>query len=586
MIVYRDQRFRAESRPLLEQLRSSVERLDFTTPDSHDATVDAFISAGTLESAVADAIFTEADGIHPLTSSLREVSVGLGHVLWHSWYGALHEAAGWRSRVMASLNAIDQHPLPSTVELTVPEGFAYYAVYPEAYLEAARRYHVTLGNGKAVCIGLRSIGAALSAAVTAALEELGHPVHSFTLRPRGHPFSREPVLQPMLERLLVQDPGARYLLIDEGPGISGSSFAGTAELLGRLGIPDDRIVLLPSWETDGSQLRSDAAREHWQRHQQFSVTFEDLWINPERLGRALPGWHWHDLSAGVWRDRLYQDPQLYPAVQPQHERRKYLLQHSPREPSSSKLLSFTGLGGRSVPILQRAERLAEAGFTPWPEGLVHGFLIRPFVPGVPVCPGGADTELLETVARYLAHLSQNHPAAPSVSGTSLREMVETNVAEGLGDGWQKRLRSRLPCDLGSWPERPVALDGRMHAHEWIRTGDGYLKTDAFDHYDDHFFPGCQDIAWDLAGAIFELQLGAAGRSSLVARYRELSRDRSIHLRLPLYAVSYLAFRLGYASLALSVLGESPDGVRFAAAAERYRQLLQQELTHRPAYWNV
>src|SRR5215210_4224424 len=65
MIVYRDQRFRAESRPLLDQIHSGLERLDFRTSGTHDGVVDSLISAGMLESAVADAIFTEVDGLHP-----------------------------------------------------------------------------------------------------------------------------------------------------------------------------------------------------------------------------------------------------------------------------------------------------------------------------------------------------------------------------------------------------------------------------------------------------------------------------------------------------------------------------------------
>jgi hypothetical protein len=166
-------------------------------------------------------------------------------------------------------------------------------------------------------------------------------------------------------------------------------------------------------------------------------------------------------------------------------------------------------------------------------------------------------------------------------------MVETNVLEGLGDHWQAALCSRLPSEVEDWCERPVALDGRMLAHEWIRTSNGYLKTDAFDHHDDHFFPGCQDIAWDIVSAAFELELDQAGRHSLIHQYRGLSGDGSIGFRLPPYAVSYLAYRMGYTSLASSVLGQSPDGLRFAAQAERYQLLLRRELMQNPTNaWDV
>ncbi len=55
----------------------------------------------------------------------------------------------------------------------------------------------------------------------------------------------------------------------------------------------------------------------------------------------------------------------------------------------------------------------------------------------------------------------------------------------------------------------------MLPHEWIRTASGFLKTDAVDHQDDLFFPGCQDIAWDIAGAIVEFGIP---REALVSEY--------------------------------------------------------------------
>jgi hypothetical protein len=157
-------------------------------------------------------------------------------------------------------------------------------------------------------------------------------------------------------------------------------------------------------------------------------------------------------------------------------------------------------------------------------------------------------------------------------------MVVTNVAEGLGDEWSPRLDARLKECGASWCERPVALDGRMQPHEWIRTSRGYLKTDAVHHHDDHFFPGCQDIAWDVAGTCLEFNLEPEHRQHLIRRYEALSQDSTIAARLPLHAITYLAFRLGYSTQASSSLGQSPDGRRFADAAVRYGKLLRSELS--------
>ncbi|MGH7509196.1 MAG: hypothetical protein ACREMZ_06970 [Gemmatimonadales bacterium] len=589
MIIYRDQHRLANPRRLLSDLRSTGLRLGSSNPVTHEAAVDALIGLGALESAVDDVIFPDADGIDPLAQRLRDASVALGHVLWHTWRQQPLQAERWWEQSAASIAGLELQWLPSTVEITVPEGYAYYAVYPELYLEAARRCHAELGPFDAVLLGLRSIGVSLSAAVAGSLEELGCRVVSYTLRPRGHPFSRHPILTGELAVRLAAERDAYFLVIDEGPGLSGSSIGGTAGMLGALGIHDDRIILLPSWQTDGSGLRSSIAREQWRRHRQISVSFEEVLLDSGRLTQALPAGPLRDLSAGAWRTALYPEPGGYPPIQPQHERRKYLLEPagSSRPGPEPVLLRFAGLGGYSGPKLHRAERLADAGFSPRPLGLVHGFLVQRFVPGAPVSSERIDARLLETIARYLAHLSLEHAAEPSVANTVLREMIAHNVDEGLGDEWLRLVDTRLRNHPGDWNERPAALDGRMLPHEWIRTDSGYLKTDSIDHHDDHFFPGCQDIAWDLAAACLEFDLDSEERRWLVERYRVMSRDRTITARLPLQAISYLAFRLGYATLASSVLGRTPDGKQFAAAAGRYASLLRRELIRTAGeHWNV
>jgi hypothetical protein len=571
MIVYRDQRSWADPRRLLSELRTATRRV--AGAPSHEIARDILITAGTLEAGVLDILFPQSDGMHPLAGAFRSSSVFAGRVLWHTWHSRAEEAQIWWNQLAQQLDGIAQYPLPAVVEITVPEGYAQYAVYPEMYLEAAKQVHANFGRIDAVCLGLRSIGTSLSGAVAAGLSESGCTVRSATLRPRGHPFSRYPIVTAELSEFLRPNSGTHYLIVDEGPGLSGSSFAGTIELLREWGVAADRILLFPSWETDGSQLRSSVAREAWSRYRRFTASFEDVWLRSGRLGADFPG-EMRDVSAGEWRPEVYPDPAEYPAVQPQHERRKYLLSSGPTAPT--KLLSFVGLGDRARKKVCRAHRLAQAGFTPEPESLAHGFLLRPFVPGTPLSPAGVNPEVLEQVAAYLAHLSVEHQAEPTVSESNLREMIDVNLLEGLGPAWTEK----IPAELyqGSWAERVVALDGRVLAHEWIRTADGYLKVDALDHHQDHFFPGCQDIAWDVAASVFELGLTAEGRRALIGRYRRLSGDQTISRRVCFYATAYLAFRLGYTAMAVSVLGDSPDGRRFAAETQRYSGLLQQELS--------
>jgi hypothetical protein len=395
------------------------------------------------------------------------------------------------------------------------------------------------------------------------------------------------VITPQLEAAFRDARDSFFLIVDEGPGISGSSLAGTAELLSDLGVEDERILLLPSWRAEGSRLRSSVARSRWPRHRQFVAGFEEVWLDSGRLANSLPAGRLRDVSAGAWRDDLYRDPKSFPPVQPQHERRKYLLETGAALGSGReyRLLTFVGLGKRGPPGLGRTEQLAEAAFTPAPEMIVHGFLVRQFVSGVPLqAEDQDDPALLDTMAAYLAHIARQFPAESSVTEMSLREMVATNIREGLGEEWVDRADSRLFGAQAEWCERPAALDGRMLPHEWLRTPGGYIKVDATDHHDDHFYPGCQDIAWDLAATCLEFNLDRGARTRFLRRYQELSGDKTIGARLPSHAVSYLAYRLGYATLACSTLGEDADGKRFGAAAERYGHLLRLELSPGAESW--
>ena len=113
----------------------------------------------------------------------------------------------------------------------------------------------------------------------------------------------------------------------------------------------------------------------------------------------------------------------------------------------------------------------------------------------------------------------------------------------------------------------MKLDGRLLPHEWA----GTLKTDALDHHDDHFFPGAQDIAWDIAGAEIECGLEPG---AVASPYLRLQNDPTLNDRLPFYRVAYLAYRIGYAAMSAESLAGTPDGDAFAELAERYRDALR------------
>jgi hypothetical protein len=568
LIVYRDVMHLVEPRALLRECEGLLRTIADGRGADHALAVRLLIDFGELESAVVDTLCPSADDVSPVADLWRRGALAIGHLFVASWLQ--HGAERLRAAATGALSSISQLSRSlqaGALRLHVPEGYAYYGLYPETYVAAASLFQSGRKPGAAVCIGVRSIGTSLSAVVGAALEAEGWRVVPLTLRPRGHPFQRRPILSRELTQRLESQQQALFLIIDEGPGLSGSSFCGVAEVLSQLGVPDDRIALFPSWSADGSTFNSGISRERWRRHRRFCCSFEEAWLVRGVLGAEL-----QDVSGGAWRSGCYTHPADYPAVHPQHERRKYLATLS--SSGEQVLFKFAGLGRYGAAKHARAEGLAETGFTPPVFGLRDGFLLQTFAAGWPLCREDADARLLRAAARYLAHLRGNDAVEDSVCFESLAQMVEVNVVEGLGPAWRNRLGDleRFRAILAASPA--LAIDGRMMPHEWLATSRGILKADATDHGDDHFFPGPQDIAWDVAGFAIEFGLSRGAKEDFADAVSSLSGDLNLRLRLPFYAVAYLACRLGYVTLAAQTLGESPDSARMAALAQRYRRQLR------------
>jgi hypothetical protein len=416
-------------------------------------------------------------------------------------------------------------PLPERITIRTPEGYAFYCIHPEMYQDAALRFLREQQPARSVVIGIRSIGASLSKVVADAVEATWR----FTVRPRGHPFCREVRLGPGLESGIRKHADDWFLIVDEGPGLSGSSFMSVAGKLGELGIPDGRIILFPSHVPDSARFVSDSARTNWHRYK--------IYIEPSRADRFLPA-PAREISGGAWREILYESEVDYPATQPQHERRKYL--------ENRYLWKFSGLAHFGRARLERAQRLS--GFIPGSSSLTNGFLVTEWVDGR---PASLNYELLDRMAEYLAFLRAEFATDQPVPGEALEHMIEVNTG-------QKSVA----------PTRGVVVagDGRMLPQEWIETTRGYLKTDALDHHDDHFFPGNQDIAWDIAGAAVEWGFAP---EVLIDRYVRLQFDPTLRDRIGFYTTAYKAYRFGYCRMAIDSLGGSADGRRFMSLLSKY-----------------
>ncbi len=467
MIVYRSQERNVQTADAIAEIATLIRK------GTQEPLHDLLIRFGELEAAVVDAITPGPDRETAESSAFRLAATALGRLFYRS-------QARQSISTQPFLKLFDQIRtlrLPRQIRVSIPEGYAFYALYPETYIEASRRF-VEECHPKDVCvIGIRSIGASLSAVVAGTLEELGCATRSFTVRPQGHPFNRR-------LNLATPFPGASqfYAVVDEGPGLSGSSFGCVANAL-----PRDRVVLFPSWAGDANRLLNDLARQTWASYRKYYGCFEAASICGDEP--------FLDLSGGQWRG---EENDI--AVHPQHEACKYL--------AGLTLHKFAGLGAYGRARFDRARILGEAGYAPPAIALEKGFLAFEFMARIPKCP--RDPDVTERIAEYLAFRSQTFPAERSVSFDNIREMIAVNTSANVNLEAYRREVADRPA---------VAIDGRMMPHEWIGTMNGWMKTDSVDHCCNHFFPGCADIAWDLAGAAVEFQMTPDGREHLLQRYR-------------------------------------------------------------------
>lgn len=575
MIVYRPQDQVVSTMDLLGSLCEKFRRVEQRTRIDHSAIQEILIDFGELEAGIADALCPEFDFAPEEMRVLRRAAHFLGHVFYRTWRDL--ECGVWLRRFGGALADAAMLVYPSHIRTSVPEGYAYYGLYPETFSEAAVEYMQDVQPHRVVCIGIRSIGTSLSAVVAGTLEELGCKVRSYTVRPHGHPFDRKLTLADAFEEEWRTLGESHVVIVDEGPGLSGSSFASVAEKLTDLGVAEERIAIFPSWEAPVNEFINHSAREIWQRHRKYVTEFESVWFENGRLKHPLSSCELRDISAGAWRPMVYRDEDAYPAAQPQHEMRKYLA-------GNGVLLKFAGLGKYGERKLEKARALSDEGFIPRTLGFTAGFLASEWVgmsvaqASLPVATGGAtNLALLNRMAEYLAFRKRAFPAQRSLTIEELCGMIVVNSTEALGDNFPGLLK-RLGSYQAEAQHRPAtAVDGRMMRHEWLPTDRGYLKADALDHHADHFFPGCADIAWDLAGTCIEFQMETAARDFFLDRYRMHSGDNVSDAMIEFYTIAYLAFRIGYSRMAADVTSGTRDHERFGALQLGYTCLLKSQL---------
>jgi hypothetical protein len=247
-------------------------------PGRHERLRDVCIALGEIEAGVADALSPAVDDAGLVERRLRTVVEHAAALVCASWQQ--DDLAAWRTQY--AYHAAERAllvDLPPRVDVVLPEGCADDGLHPESYIDASRRLGHEWAEDALVCVvGLRRIGTSLSAMVVAGLGHCGIRASSWTVRPRGCPLAREIRLSGALAADWRQRAGARWIIVDEGPGASGSSLAGAADALVRLGVAADRIVLMPHQAPDPDRF-APAVAATWRRHRVVAAA-TDMYADP------------------------------------------------------------------------------------------------------------------------------------------------------------------------------------------------------------------------------------------------------------------------------------------------------------------
>jgi hypothetical protein len=536
LLVFRKGQRRASGQELKTAVTAQLEQACGYC--SHQAVLDALLLAGELECGLADDNFEAARSCELLTDRIADALLPDASADHRDFF----KPDFWNL-----LDIARALPAPKQLSISIPEGFAYYALHPLVYADVVQAIPAceTL-----LVVGIRSIGTTLSAVVAAAARDRGINAERLTVRPQGHPYDRsaEFTSEQMAAVRKAISCGASFAVVDEGPGLSGSSFLAVAEALEQEGAPTGQILLISSHAPNVDTLCASDAARRWQRFRCVPVAGE-----ARRPVEAVDF-----IGGGHWRNRLIANEFERPASWTSFERLKYL---SPAGHNEPRMFKFAGLGHYGDGVFARERKIAAAGFGPMPRAESDGFVSYPWIQGRPLSASDLSSEILIRLAEYCAF--RRHAFAVDLSNLdALQQMAVHNLHE-LG------LDLRVELCL----KYPVIVDGRMQPHEWLLSKEGkLLKTDSGSHGDDHFFPGPTDIAWDLAGAIVEWQMNEEQTMDFLSRYCCASGEDA-NVRIDGFIKAYAAFRSAYCLMAANAMSGSDEQPRLQRAADLYSTVL-------------
>lgn len=457
----------------------------------------------------------------------------------------------YAERLAHTLEAIEQNSTNSELEVRVPEGFAWYALYPDSYAQTSERWARQYGplRPSVAVIGLRTIGTSLAAVVAQMLRRCGIMVTScISLRTTGAPFSRKAELPAEFV------PATYNIIVDEGPGLSGSSMVAVGRALEEAGASRERIHFFcghakgPGPPADGEVCRWWSSSRIWTTHPDSTIIHGRPL--PDTLAVEVAAWAGEPAAGPVeplgpegWMARAGLGA-LPRAIAPVLETPKKLIRLTS---GRAVVLKFAGFDLSSTG-LWNGELPRDCPVSLSPLGVIQGWAVMPWVEGVRL---SAQDGTVDFISRHLG---------PWIAQSALGEMPPGELREALNRirsaiaAWaMSRGRNPAAVEFDSIVEREVVRsravpqrcygDGRLAPHEWIRTAGGDIrKADWWPHQRDHTWVGRQPIGWDLAGAEIEWELDEQHAAALRQRVLHLTGYACSEPALAFFKAGYCAFR--------------------------------------------
>src|SRR6478752_726919 len=292
LLVFRGDRRPANGKELKAALIAQLEQLRI--PISPRALLDVLLLAGEFECGVADAYPETANSWERLTDQIADALL-------------IGESAGsinpdlQKPDFQSLLNSARALPAYEQLSISTPEGFAYYALHPLAYADVIEQIPAC---ERLLVVGIRSIGTTLSAIAAASARARGIITERITVRPQGHPYNRTAAFtsEQMAAVSRAVSMGASFIVVDEGPGLSGSSFLAVAEALERAGASTEKIMLVSAHEPNINTLCAESASRRWQRFRCMPVASE-----VRRPAEAVDF-----VGGGNWRTKVFANESQWP----------------------------------------------------------------------------------------------------------------------------------------------------------------------------------------------------------------------------------------------------------------------------------